>query len=116
MPAFILIFPAGSEGSPRSGEFEFLTERRSRRHSVKRKPRLRRGQPAIYILDIFHALIAQPIFQSLRPIFAVNGNGVFPSRASAQASRKIDASFGREVQSFGECVVAYSGGKIDERF
>ena len=47
-----------------------LGQRRSRSYAVERKPRLRRGQPAIDVLDIFHALIVQPIFEGFTPCLA----------------------------------------------
>src|SRR5580704_10210280 len=93
-----------------------LREGRNRGYAVEGEPRLRCGQPAVDVVDVFHALVVQPVFQGLYALLAVDGHGILPGSAAAEDARKIHTRFGSEVQSFRERIVAHAGGKIDEGF
>src|SRR5690348_488787 len=60
-----------------------LDQCRNRSDAVERKPRLRSRQAAIDVLDVFHALVVQPVFQRFYALLAVNGNGILPGGAPA---------------------------------
>src|ERR1019366_5511470 len=85
------------------------------RDSVDGIPRFRRRQPAVYVLDVFDALVAEPVFEGLSPMLAIYGDRIFPRRASAQDAGKIDARFRGKVEGLGKCIVTHAGGEIDER-
>ena len=58
-----------------------LREGRNRGYAVEGEPRLRCGQSAIDVLDVFHALVVQPVFQSL---YALRYRGEWSGAISLQ--------------------------------
>src|SRR6266480_7255704 len=59
----------------------WLGEGRSRSGAIEREPRLCRGQAAVHVFDVFHALIVEPVFERLHAMFAVDGDSVLPGSA-----------------------------------
>src|SRR5690348_11515357 len=77
-----------------------------RGYAIRRIPRLRGAQRFVHILNVFHALVRQPVLKSVQPLLRVHWNAVFPCCTSAEHARKIHSGLGGERQRFDERLVA----------
>src|SRR5688500_15062619 len=78
-------------------------------------PRLSRADCLIHRINIFYAILSQPILKRLRALLGVNRNPFFPGRTAAENTRVIGTGLRCHVQRLDELCIADSRAQVNER-
>ena len=75
--------PLGALGS-RFGEELLISKSGGGTGAVKTEPGLGGFQARIHIVDIFHALVIEPVFEGFHALLGIDGDAFFPGGAAAE--------------------------------
>src|SRR5208282_742067 len=85
-----------------------LHMRQRRLHSVDRVPRSCGFQAIVHVIDVLYAFIFQPLPESIRAVFRVDGDAFLPRGASAEHAVEFHARLGCQLQRLGKLGIAHA--------